>query len=150
MLASHVDRTGAGIESGTTCPYMASISVGTKLDMHSIQVPRVLTLAMFATAALSSARAQTSSVQNFQIHVIDPAYAGLPVWIYAELRYPLEIHYPYGEDPGDFGPNKLEVKRENQVLEQVPFKPRVGRGGVVDGWIAPPSSPKNRLPLHLQ
>src|SRR5207245_8336216 len=46
--------------------------------------------------------------------------------------------------------NRLEVKRENQLLEKVPFKPWVGRGGIVDGWIAPPSSLKNRLPLHLQ
>jgi hypothetical protein len=105
---------------------------------------------MSAAAALSSAHAQVSSVQNFQIHVTDPAYAGLPLWIYAELSFPLEIHYPYGEDPGDFGPNRLEVKRENHVLEQVPFKPWVVGRGIVDGWIAPPSSPKNRLPLHLQ
>lgn len=124
--------------------------LGTKPYMHSIQVHRILTLAMFATAALSSARAQESSVQKFQIHVTDPAYTGLPVWIYAELNPPLEIHYPYGEDPEVFGPNRLEVKRENQMLQKVPFEAWVGRGGIVDGWLAPPSSPNNRLPLHLQ
>jgi hypothetical protein len=118
--------------------------------MSSIQLPRILILAMFAAAALSSAHAQVSSVQNFQIHVTNPTYAGLPVWIYAELSFPLEIHYPYGEDPGDFGPNRLELKREHHVLERLPFKPWVGGGGIVDGSIAPPSSPKNRLPLHLQ
>ena len=118
--------------------------------MRSIQVRRILTLAMFATATLSSAHAQVSSVQKFQIRVTDPAYTGLPVWINADLSFPLEIRYPYGEDPGDFGPNRLEVKRENHLLEQVPFKPWVGSGGIVDGSIAPPSSPENRLPLHLQ
>lgn len=91
--------------------------------MRSIQVRRILTLAMFATATLSSAHAQVSSVQKFQIRVTDPAYTGLPVWINADLSFPLEIRYPYGEDPGDFGPNRLEVKRENHLLEQVPFKP---------------------------
>lgn len=107
-------------------------------------------MAMVVAAALPSAHAQASSVQKFQIHVTEPAYTGLPVWIYADLSFPLEIRYPYGEDPEDFGPNRLEVKRENQVLEPVPFKPWVGAGGVMDGSIAPPSSPKNRLPLHLR
>jgi hypothetical protein len=119
-------------------------------NMNLIQVRRILLLAMFATAAASPAHAQVSSVQSFQIRLTNPAYAGLPVWIYAELNFPLEIHFPYGEDPGDFGPNRLELKREHHVLERLPFKPWVGGGGIVDGWIAPPSSPKNRLPLHLQ
>lgn len=70
----------------------------------------------------------------------------MPVWIHAELR----IRYPYGEDPEDFGPNRLEVKRENSLLPKVPFKPWVGGGGLLDGSIAPANSPKNRLPLHLQ
>ena len=116
----------------------------------------VITLRWILSAVLLAAftepptRAQSSGAQKFQIRVTDPAFTGLPVWIYAELSFPLEIRYPYGEDPEDFGPNRLEVKRENQLLEKVPFKPWVGRGGIVDGWIAPPSSPKNRLPLHLQ
>jgi hypothetical protein len=117
--------------------------------MDPIQVRRILTMAFLATAALSSAHAQTS-VQKFQIRVTDPAYTGLPLWIYAELSFPLEIHYPYREDPEDFGPNRIELRRENQLLDKVPFKPWVAGGGLVDGWIAPPTSPKNRLPLHLQ
>ena len=118
--------------------------------MNAIQARRILTLAFLAAAALSSAHAQMSGVEKFQTHVTDPAYTGLPIWIYVEATFPLEIHYPYGEDPEDFGPNRLELKRENQPLEKVPFKPWVGGGGILDGWIAPPSSPKNRLPLHLQ
>jgi hypothetical protein len=117
-------------------------------NMNPIQVRPILTMALLATAALSSA--QTSSVRKFQIRVTDPAFTGLPIWIHAELSFPVEIHYPYGEDPEDFGPNRIEVKRENQLLEKVPFKPWVVGGGIVDGWIAPPTSPKNRLPLHLQ
>jgi len=93
---------------------------------------------------------QSSGAQKFQIRVTDPAYTGLPIWIYAELSSPLEIRYPYGEDPEDFGPNRLEVKRSNDLLAPVPFKPWVGRGGIVDGSIAPATSPTNRLPLHAQ
>lgn len=118
--------------------------------MDPIQVRRILAVALLVTAALSSAHAQTSSVQKFQIRVTNPAFTGLPIWIYAELDFPLEIRYPYGEDPEDFGPNKIEVKRESHLLARVPFKPWAAGGGLVDGSIAPPTSPKNRLPLHLQ
>lgn len=55
--------------------------------MNSIQL-RIL--AMFAAAALL-AHAQVSSVQSFQIHVVDPAYTGFPAWIYA-IEFPLEIY----------------------------------------------------------
>lgn len=111
---------------------------------------RILTVAFLAMAAPSWAHAQTPTVQKFQIQLTDPAYTGMPVWIHADLSFPLEIRYPYGEDPEDFGPNRLEVKRENSLLPKVPFEPWVGGGGLLDGSIAPATSPKNRLPLHLQ
>ena len=110
----------------------------------------MLGVAFLVAAALSSARAQTPTVQKFQIRVPDPAFTGLPIWIYSELTFPLETRYPYGEDPENFGPNRLELKRENHLIAPVPFKPWVAGGGLVDGSIAPPTSPKNRLPLHLQ
>jgi hypothetical protein len=110
----------------------------------------ILAVTLLATGAPGWAHAQTSKVQKFQIQLSDPAYTGMPVWIHAELSFPLEIRYPYGEDPGDFGPNRLEVKRENSLLPKLPYKPWVVGGGLVDGSIAPATSPKNRLPLHLQ
>ena|SRR5215831_2732557 len=113
-------------------------------NMDGIQTRRMLVVAFLVTASLRSAYPQVSTVQKFQIHLTDPAYTGLPIWVYAESSFPLEIHYPYGEDPEDFGPNRLEVKRENQLLERVPFKPWVLGGGILDGWIAPPSSPNDR------
>src|SRR5215472_9880803 len=119
-------------------------------NKDGIQIRRMLVVAFLVTASLRSAYPQVSTVQKLPIHMTDPAYTGLPIWVYAESSFPLEIHYPYGEDPEDFGPNRLEVKRENQLLEKVPFKPWVLGGGILDGWIAPPSSPNNRLPLHLQ
>jgi hypothetical protein len=122
-----------------------------ELNRNTIQARRILAVAILATAPLSSAHAQVSNVQKFQIHVTDPAYTGLPIWINAELRFPLEIRYPYGEDPGNFGPNKLEVKHENRVIEQESHEASVSAStGPLDGSIAPASSPKNRLPLHLR
>src|SRR5437899_9479692 len=87
--------------------------------MNAIQARRILTLAFLAIAALSSAHAQMSDVQKFQIHMTDPTYTGLPIWIYAESSFPLEIHYPYGEDPEDFGPNRLEVKRSEEHTSEL-------------------------------
>jgi hypothetical protein len=65
--------------------------------MGALQVSRMLALALLATVAYSTS-AQVPRVQTFQIHITDPAYTGLPVWIYAELNFPLEIRYPYRED----------------------------------------------------
>jgi hypothetical protein len=118
--------------------------------MGGLQVGRMLVRVTLATVLLFSSSGQVSRVQNFQVHLTGPAYTGLPIWIYAELSFPLEIRYPYGEDPEDFGPNRLELKRENELLTQVSFKPWVAGGGIVDGSIAPPTSPMNRLPLHLR
>lgn len=119
-------------------------------NMDAIAVRWILTAVFLATLAGPPAHAQSSSAQKFQVRVTDPAYTGLPVWIYAELSSPLQVRYPYGEDPGDFGPNILELKRGNDVLAPVPFKPWVVGGGIVDGSIAPPTSPTNRLPLHVE
>ena len=85
------------------------------------------------------------------MHMTAPAYTGLPIWIYAELGLPLEIRYPYGEDPGNFGPNKLEVKYEGRAIEQESHEASFSASAsLLDGSIAPDSSPKNRLPLHLK
>lgn len=110
----------------------------------------VLTVALLAAGAPGWAHAQSSNVQKFQIQLSEPAYTGMPIWIRAELSSPLEIRYPYGEDPEDFGPNRLEVRRGNDVLAPVAFKPWVVGGGIVDGSIAPATSPTNRLPLHVE
>jgi hypothetical protein len=122
-----------------------------RLNMGWIQMPGLVSLALFATAAPDLAHPQTSNVQKFQIHISGPSYTGMPVWIQAELNFPVEVRYPYGENPGSFGPNRLEVKRENHMLAQVPYKLWGSVStGPVDGSIAPATSPKNRLPLHLK
>lgn len=119
--------------------------------MGALQVRRMLALAILATVAFSSTPAQVPKVQNFQIHITAPAYIGLPVWIYAELSSPLETRYPYSVNPENFGPNRLEIKRGSDVLEPVAYKPWLEvEEGIIDGSIAPATSPTNRLPLHLK
>jgi hypothetical protein len=117
--------------------------------MGWIQMRWILSVVLLAIGAPGWAHAQTSNVLKFQIQLTEPAYTATPVWIHAALSPPLEIRYPYGEDPGNFGPNRLEVKRENSLLPELPYNSWVSGGGLLDGSIAPATSPKNRLPLHL-
>lgn len=113
---------------------------------------RVLTFALFAVTLPVVASAEGAAVQEFRIHIDQPAYTGLPVWIIADLGYPLETHYPAGSDnPGDFGPNQLEVMREGQVLSPRSAFFAVGAEGPGgEGWIASVATSTNRLPLHLR
>ena len=122
----------------------------TQLNMKPIRARWVFASAVFATLTTCPSRAQVPHIQKFQTHVTQPAYTGMPIWIYAEVDFPLEIRYPYGEDPRNFGPNKLELKFAGRLLEHEPFDPSPSvTAGPVDGSIAPATSPKNRLPLHL-
>lgn len=94
--------------------------------------------------------AQAPPVAEFKIHITEPAYAGLPVWIQAELPQILTARYPYATDPSWFGTNKIELKRDGQLLAPTSFPTAPSGGGILDGSIAPPNSPQNRLPLHLK
>jgi hypothetical protein len=111
---------------------------------------RWVLLGTLLTVALQlPVHAQDSPIRRFQVHITEPAYTGFPIWIEADSP-PQEVRYPYHEDPSDMGPNRLEVRRGNQILAPLPFKPWFGGGGLIDGSIAPQDSPRNRLPLHLQ
>jgi len=99
-----------------------------------------------------AARAQALPVQNLHLSLEEPVYAGLPVWIKADLAYPYEARYPYSEDPSDFGPNVIELRRGNEVIQPRSF-PLFGNSpgsGIMGGSAAPPDAPQNRLPLHLK
>ena len=78
-----------------------------------------LILMLLAVAAPVAARGQDAPVQNFHIDIDHPIYTHLPVWIVADLRYLLETHYPAAsDDPGDSGPSRLEVRRDDYVLSR--------------------------------
>jgi hypothetical protein len=94
--------------------------------------------------------AQNTAVTEFKVRIAEPAYTDLPVWVQADLPEILTAHYPYHEDPGSFGPNQIELKRDGQVLTPAIFPTVPSAGGILGGWIAPAGSPTNRLPLHLK
>jgi hypothetical protein len=91
-------------------------------------------------------------VQQIAIRLDGPARIGLPIWLHADLRDFLVARYPFSDNPRSFGSNRLELRRDGQTLAPLPPM-GVSAGsflmGIVAGSIAPPSSPQNRLPLHL-
>lgn len=108
--------------------------------------------ALLAVIIPAVAHPQAFPVQNLHLSLDQPVYTTLPVWIKVDLRYPYEARYPYREDPSDFGPNEIELKRGNEAIQPRSF-PLFGNftgGGILDGSAAPPNAPTNRLPLHLK
>jgi|GEM_PF-871830 len=83
------------------------------------------------------------------LRVQGTAYVRMPVWIEADLPVPHDIFYPYVTWPWAFGGYQFEVRRDGKPLP--PLRPSPLYGGVVGGGgtVAPPDSPRSRLPLHL-
>lgn len=112
---------------------------------------QTLIFVLLAVTIPMVARAQALPVQKLHLSLDQPVYTNLPIWIKADLGYPYEARYPYGEDPSDFGPNAIDLKRGNEVIQPPCFLPSgYFRSGILDGSAAPPNAPTNRLPLHLK
>ena len=96
-------------------------------------------------------QAAAAQVQHIKLRLDGPARVGLPVWLYADLQFPLQARYPFTENPRYFGSNRVELQRNGQPVEHLPGIGGTGGGiiGIVVGSIAPADSPQNRLPLHL-
>lgn len=103
-----------------------------------------------AIAVPQTAQAQAPPVVEFKIRIVAPVYVGLPIWIHADLPEMLTARYPYTEDPGWFGPNRIELKRGGQIVTPAYFASVASGSGIADGSIAPPGSPTNQLPVHLR
>jgi hypothetical protein len=113
---------------------------------------RTLIFGLLAVTIPVLARAQALPVQNLHLSLDGSVYTNLPVWIKADLSYPYEARYPYREDPSDFGPNEIELKRGNELIQPRSF-PLFGSfmgSGILDGSAAPPNAPTNQLPVHLK
>ena len=94
-------------------------------------------------------QATAAQVQHIKLRLDGPSRVGLPLWLYADLQFPLEARYPFAADPRYFGSNLLELRRDGQPLDRLPGVGGPGLIGIVVGSIAPPNTPQNRLPLHL-
>jgi hypothetical protein len=94
-------------------------------------------------------KATAAQAQHLNLRLDRPPRVGLPVWLYADLQSPLEARYPFGADPRNFGSNRLELRRNGQLVDRSPDIRGSGVGGIIAGSMAPPDSPQNRLPLHL-
>jgi hypothetical protein len=105
----------------------------------------------FLSGLVSLGRAQTVPVQKFNISVDQPAYTGQPLWLHADVTPTVpEVHYPYRDNPADFGPNLVELAHNGVAVTPRSHQTWPTDGsGIVDGSIAPVGSPPNRLPLHV-
>ncbi|HEY2852421.1 MAG TPA: hypothetical protein VGJ18_06210 [Gemmatimonadaceae bacterium] len=106
------------------------------------------TLAVLGSSAVAPV-ASSATVQPLVISVDTPARIGLPIWVRANLHGDLTARYPFQDDPRYFGSNQLELKRDGQALAPQRGHSSGGLVGRVEGSIAPPTSPQNRLPLNL-
>jgi len=81
------------------------------------------------------------------------AFTNMPIWVGVVIppNRGAYIEYPYSGGPGDIGCNELLVRKDGQLLKNIPTT-RFG-GGVSSGNICGSSSSgdgyDNRLPLHL-
>ena len=118
--------------------------------MFRALISAMAVMSCLAAAVSQTAWAQTPPVAEFKIHIAEPVYVGLPIWIRADLPETLTARYPYTEDPSWFGPNRIELKRSGQIVTPASFASVASAGGVADGSIAPTGSPTNQLPVHLR
>lgn len=87
------------------------------------------------------------------LSVAGPAYVHMPVWIKLERPYPYDVFYPYSLNPANFGGGRFEVRRNGALLRPIKryeADEDYSSNGLANGTIAPPGSPRGRLPLHLQ
>ena len=83
------------------------------------------------------------------IAIDGPVYTGQPVWVRVLDPAPdLGIRYPFYSNIGYMGCNRLDVKRNGELLTRRDF-PLTSFNGFACGSAAPRGSPENRLPLHV-
>jgi hypothetical protein len=118
-------------------------------EVCRVRLRHILVALTLLRPSAAPVAAQSAAVQPISVRVDAPARVGFPIWVHADLQRDLTVRYPFAEDPRYFGSNQLELKREGQSLVAQPGFSRGGLMGRVVGSIAPPTSPQNRLPLHL-
>lgn len=92
---------------------------------------------------------EQAAPEHFEIRADNPTRLGFPIWVYGALPQSLTARYPFADDPRYFGSNRLELKRGADTLPPLPGFSMGGPVGLIEGSIAPATSPQNRLPLHL-
>jgi hypothetical protein len=85
---------------------------------------------------------ENKSPQQFKIHVDQPAYTGMPIWIHADLPESLVVRYPYSEDLASTGPNRLELKHNGRMLTPSPLNEEPDMSGRWMGQLHPHPRPR--------
>jgi len=138
----------AAIEGIHHLPVLPDTRLGGS-EVWRVTLRHILVALMLLWPSAAAVAEQSAAVQPTGIRVDAPARIGFPIWVSADLQGDLTVRYPFSEDPRYFGSNHLELKREGQSLVAQSGFSQGGLMGRVVGSIAPPTSPQNRLPLHL-
>ena len=110
-----------------------------------------------AVLVLSAGMTQAQSGPTAALSLEQPASVNGPVWIHIQALSPavfLDVRYPVGIAPGDFGCHDLQVRRNGTMLPRIPQSPSIGSFsvGLACGSIGLPGEQighQYRLPLHL-
>jgi hypothetical protein len=86
-------------------------------------------------------------VIEHSITVDQPAYTGEPIWVHIQPAG--KIHYPFRTGIADIGCNRLELTHDGQPVSQRKLEIWGNPSGILCGWVAPPHSLTDRLPLHV-
>jgi hypothetical protein len=110
-----------------------------------------------AVLVLAAGMTQAQSGPTAALSLEQPAYVNGPVWIHIQALRPagyIDVQYPVGIAPGDFGCHDVQVRRGGTMLPRIPQSPSIGGSsqGLMCGSIGLPGHEighQNRLPLHL-
>lgn len=111
---------------------------------------------MFCCAAtIGSANASSPAPKKFRISVDKPALTGMPIWLRAAQSGLRPTHYPFSQDPCEFGNNRIELRLNNNP---VPLRRAANRQSIPSTFIDPNEGDTrfssktvalDALPLHL-
>lgn len=157
LKACDVFVTAGGLASGLL--YVSPGQINVKLPENLPDAPEPVQIC--AGGLCSEPVVKDFSSHTAFIHVKEPAYVQMPIWIEVELPSPYRVSYPCRTDPWDFRSPSL-----GQPSELIDYTLEVRRGGVPIPHALPPKAriewgPQganpcmiwfngvSRLPLHL-
>jgi len=157
LKACDVFVTAGGLAAGLL--YVSSGQINVKLPENLPDAPAPVQIC--ARGLCSEPVVKDFSSHTAFIHVKEPAYVEMPIWIEVELPSPYRVSYPCRTDPWDF-----RSPTEEQPSELIDYRLEVRRAGVPIAhalapeprieWGPQGASPcmiwfngLSRLPLHL-
>ena len=109
-------------------------------------------VSMAGTAVLSAEEVLPAPPEDVVITFEGLAYVNMPIWAHISGSVEQDnLRYPFGYEPWFWWGHDFEVTRDGQPVPRMQHAGEYPQmfGGAVGGSCAPPTSPRDRLPLHL-